>query len=221
MVRKLRKVFQRDPPLFFDIYLMRNWLNKPLPFLSPHAQIQRNAKQIIKRVCHAYTGCIVVGAGDGEVIDTILKSAPHNVHYVFEPQEQRYRELTEHYSKKAVVKLHYLTLGNETAQGDRKDTLDNALPPNAKANLIYIDPSLDALTILLGAAHTLQKQQPYIFFNIQAPHEAGALYDVLNAAGLQLATAEGWMDGKPPLDKAMLKMSTAGSKGGYVAYKPK
>jgi FkbM family methyltransferase len=164
----------------------------PLPLSKNHAYDLLTQK-IIKKVCHTSSNCIDVGCHKGEIMDIILRYAPHGHHTGFEPLPDSYTLLKNKYRKNPRVKIYNYALSNRKGQSsfnyvitnpaysglvkrnyDRQEkdteievdtqTLDYFMKNHPKIDLIKIDVEGGEYQVLLGAKTCLKKDKPVVIF---------------------------------------------------------
>lgn len=165
----------------------------PIDF-TKNQQYDTQTKKVIAEVCGRDSCCIDIGAHKGEVLDIMLRRAPHGVHYAFEPIPGMYDELVKKYADKENCKIYSQALSNTKGtatfnyvvsnpsysglikrkydRDNEQDTtievqtelLDNILPAGYKPDLIKIDVEGGELLVLEGAIQTLKKHKPVVIF---------------------------------------------------------
>ncbi len=71
--------------------------------LTKNLKYDRLTRNILKKFLKKNFNCIDVGCHKGEILDLMLKYAPHGGHYAFEPIPYLYNELKKKYKMKASI----------------------------------------------------------------------------------------------------------------------
>lgn len=135
--------------------------------------------------------CIDIGCNHGEVLVSIINSAPDAKHYAFEPIPELAKKLKKKFGSKihffdvalsdnaGLVDFNYV-ISNPAYSGFEKrnypgnekidiikvrtELLDNIIPPDTKITLIKIDVEGAEYFVLKGAIETLKRNKPLILF---------------------------------------------------------
>lgn len=101
-------------PLFnTGIFLRLKRLVKKLPVaLTRNQQYDLQTKQIIRKVCTAYSNTVDVGTHSGDILDVLLQQSPNGTHYGFEPLPQFYQSLRAKYHQQKNIVLYDLALSD-------------------------------------------------------------------------------------------------------------
>ncbi len=160
--------------------------------LTKNLKYDRLTRIIIQRTVNKKSVCIDVGCHKGEILDLILKQAPDQKHYGFEPIPILYNNLLSKYKDQA----HIYNCALSDTQGEttfnhvrnapaysgikqrkyavenpdietlqvRLEKLDDIIPETEKIDLIKIDVEGGEFNVLKGAVKLIQKNKPYIIF---------------------------------------------------------
>ncbi|MDZ4758051.1 MAG: FkbM family methyltransferase [Bacteroidota bacterium] len=160
--------------------------------LTKNLKYDRLTRIIIQRTVNQKSVCIDVGCHKGEILDLILKEAPKQKHYGFEPIPILYHNLLTKYKDQA----HIFNCALSDQQGEttfnyvknapaysgikqrkyavekpdietlqvKLEKLDDIIPDNEKIDLIKIDVEGGEFNVLKGAVKVIQKSKPYIIF---------------------------------------------------------
>jgi len=150
-------------------------------------------RKIMSEVLHADSNCIDIGCHRGEIMDEILKLAPHGKHYAFEPLPHLYKFLKEKYQSKN-IELFSLALFDKKGttafnyvvnapaySGIRRrhydipdaqvselavesDLLDNIIPEGIMIDFIKIDVEGAEFPVLKGGVKLINRCRPVIIF---------------------------------------------------------
>ncbi|MCU0605874.1 MAG: FkbM family methyltransferase [Candidatus Edwardsbacteria bacterium] len=161
--------------------------------ITRNMQYDRKTERIIKRVLSAGSTCVDIGCHRGEVLDTIIKQAPHGHHYAFEPIPELFAELQERYRNRSVtvsdtalsdatgtaefnfienapaysgLKIRRYDISNPIIRTIKvtKDTLDRCLPGDEAVAFIKLDVEGGEFNVLRGARETIKRCRPVIVF---------------------------------------------------------
>jgi len=151
-------------------------------------------KKIFKQILRSDSNAIDVGCHKGEILDLILKYAPHGKHFGFEPIPLLYQNLVTKYQSKSSCTISPIAASNQKGtssfnyvvsnpsySGIKKrsydnasekdeiitvDTnlLDNLIPSSHKIDLIKIDVEGGEMLVLEGAKNIIKASQPVIVF---------------------------------------------------------
>lgn len=174
--------------------VIKNIIKKiPIAF-TQNQRYDKQSKQVISKVCEHNSNCIDIGAHKGEVLDIMLKYAPHGTHYAFEPIPPMVKALREKYQSNNHCKVYDYALSNNTGTAtfnyvvsnpsysglikrkydrpNEEDTqievktelLDNVIPADFVPALIKIDVEGGELLVLEGAVKTITTHKPTIIF---------------------------------------------------------
>jgi FkbM family methyltransferase len=175
--------------------MLKQTIKNVLRFL--HLDVTKNLKydrltaQIVKQVVKKDSICIDIGCHLGEILNLIIKSAPHSNHYAFEPLPNFYNHIKQNFK----VNVYPYALSNATGTIDfnyvenapeysglkqrdyfgikepevtiikvEMEKLDNVIPESTKIDLIKIDVEGAEYGVLLGAKQTILRSKPLIIF---------------------------------------------------------
>jgi FkbM family methyltransferase len=172
--------------------ILRNFLNFLHVDLTTNLKYDRLTKVIMKNCIKQNSNCIDVGCHKGEILNNILKLAPHGKHFAFEPIPNMYEALKLKYQKRATILPFALaaTNGNTTFNFVKNDpaysgiqqrqydiknpdiklinveqrTLDSVIPNELPIDFIKIDVEGGEFGVMQGAQAILQKWRPTIIF---------------------------------------------------------
>lgn len=167
---------------------------KKLPFdFTKNQAYDRQTNAVIKKVCKDDSNCLDIGCHKGEVLDTILQSAPNGHHFGFEPIPSMYENLQSKYANTNCT-IYDVALSNTTGisvfnhvvsnpaysglvkraydrpnEVDQQievktEKLDNLFDKNTPIDLIKIDVEGGELNVLEGAVETIKRTKPVIIF---------------------------------------------------------
>jgi FkbM family methyltransferase len=175
--------------------MLKQTIKSMLSFL--HLDLTKNLKydrltaKIIKQVVKKESVCIDIGCHLGEILDKIIKSAPHSNNFAFEPLPNFYNHIKQNFkvnlypyalSKSAGnIEFNYVENSPEYSGIKKRDyfgikepkvtminvvmeTLDNVIPENVKIDFIKIDVEGAEYDVLIGAKQTILKSKPTIIF---------------------------------------------------------
>ncbi|MDP1623081.1 MAG: FkbM family methyltransferase [Bacteroidales bacterium] len=178
--------------------LMKQLLKRLLTLL--HITVTRNqkydaySKRIIRRSLKPYSNCIDIGCHKGEILDLMIKWAPHGRKIGFEPIPELYHLLASKYSTDPNVTIRPIALYDQTGtttfqhvlsapaysgikirKYDGKhvnieqitvDTalLDDVIPDDLPVDFIKVDVEGAEFRVLKGAINTLRRCKPVIIF---------------------------------------------------------
>lgn len=100
---------------FFNtgILLRLKRLVKKLPVvITKNQQYDAQTKQIIRKVCTAYSNTVDVGTHHGDILDVLLQQSPSGTHYGFEPLPGFYQSLVIKYQQQKNIVLFDLALSD-------------------------------------------------------------------------------------------------------------
>jgi FkbM family methyltransferase len=168
-------------------------LIKKIPIAFTKNQLyDKHTKQVMARILTANSNCIDIGCHKGEVLDVILKYAPHGHHYGFEPIPKLYAALQHKYNTYKHITISDIALsdtkgsssfnyvisnpaysGLQKRQYDKPneqdtlitvqtDLLDSIIPLQHHVSLIKIDVEGGELQVLQGGINTITRCKPYI-----------------------------------------------------------
>lgn len=151
--------------------------------LTKNLKYDRLTKAIMKKCIKSNDNCIDIGCHKGEILDLMLKYAPHGKHLAFEPIPYLYHNLKDKYENKALV--FPFALSNEEGQATfqfvknapaysglrrrrydisnpeieeitvEKQTLDNIVSTENEINFIKIDVEGGEFDVLKGSKRVL------------------------------------------------------------------
>ncbi len=163
--------------------------------ISKNEVYDRLTKEIIKATCVQDSICIDIGANEGKILDWITKTAPHAMHYAFEPIPCLYENLKIQFARHAMIfplalsdqksiSSFNLVITNHALSGLKKrpypsfnqeeninvttDLLDNIIKEDDKIHLIKIDVEGGEFNVLKGASKTIHNSNPIILFECGA-----------------------------------------------------
>ena len=191
-------------------------LQSILPFaFSKNEVYDIYTKEIIEAICSQDSICIDIGANEGKILEWITKTAPHAIHYAFEPIPSLYDKLKIKYSQQAMifpvalsdqksVSSFNLVITNHALSGLKKrpypsfhqeknisvatDFLDNIIKEEDNIHLIKIDVEGGEWNVLKGATKTIKRSNPLILF--EGGKVEGDLYGFNASTIYQLFTQE-------------------------------
>jgi FkbM family methyltransferase len=175
---------------------LKNNIKQVLHFLkwdvTKNIQYDRLTNEIINTVVNQNSVCIDVGAHKGEILDVIIKNAPNQVHYGFEPIPSLFNNLQLKYGEKCHILPYALSeeegkstfqfVKNAPAYSGIKQRkyavknpeieeievelkrLDDVVPSDIKIDLIKIDVEGAEFMVLKGAKELLLRNKPTIIF---------------------------------------------------------
>jgi FkbM family methyltransferase len=165
-----------------------------------HISVTRNQRydaftqKIIHRSLKPDSNCIDIGCHKGEILDLMIKGAPHGKKYGFEPIPELYNYLTSKYQDDSTVAISPVALYDKTGttsfqhvlnapaySGIKKrkydgkhveieqisvetDLLDHVIPEDMCIDLIKIDVEGAEFRVMKGGAGTLKRCKPVIIF---------------------------------------------------------
>lgn len=172
--------------------LIRRFFNLLHLDVTKNLAYDRLTQKIIKSYLKPTSNCIDVGAHKGEILDLILKQAPHGTHFAFEPIPLFFERLKENYSQKVHVFPFALAeksgvtsfnfVKNAPAYSGLKErdyliekpeieqievelkALDEVIPADVKIDFIKIDVEGGEFDVLKGAQRILKEDMPIILF---------------------------------------------------------
>lgn len=160
--------------------------------LTKNLEYDRLTLHIFKKHLKSDSNCIDVGCHKGEILEVILKLAPHGKHFAFEPIPQMFQGLNSKFSEK--VTLYNVALSDEEGKTtfnyvknapaysglkQRKYAVDNPdiqkinvklnkldklIPSDTKIDMIKIDVEGAEFGVLKGAFETIKRDQPLVLF---------------------------------------------------------
>ncbi|MBL7818334.1 MAG: FkbM family methyltransferase [Saprospiraceae bacterium] len=169
-------------------------LIKKLPIaFTRNQQYDAQTVKILKKICHPNANCIDVGCHKGEMLDLILKYAPHGQHYCIEPLPDLFDQLLKkqyppncHFynvalsqesgttsfnyvvsnpSYSGILRRRYDRLNEEdTLITVRTELLDHIIPENVRIDFIKIDVEGAEMLVLAGGEKTIRRCKPIIVF---------------------------------------------------------
>ena len=173
--------------------LIKNALNALHLDLTKNLKYDRLTYKVINQVVKKDSICIDIGCHKGEILDKILKNAPNQKHYAFEPIPSLYKQLKEKYKETTIV-FPYALSDNEgevrfnhvknapeysgilqrTYFGLKEPDiekvivetmkLDSLVPANSKIDFIKIDVEGGEFPVLRGAQRVLKESKPVVVF---------------------------------------------------------
>jgi FkbM family methyltransferase len=150
----------------------------------------RLTEKVIKKVCHANSVCVDIGANEGKILSMFIRHCPHSIHYAFEPIPPLYHLLKRKYSSAA--RIYELAISDTEGKADfnyvttdpaysgllkrkydkpeqdetivvKTATLNTIIPATESIRLIKLDIEGGEYNALSGASRLLQSH-PYILF---------------------------------------------------------
>lgn len=209
--------------------------------ITANQRYDRLTRRIIARYFPADGCSVDVGCHKGEILDLLLARAPYSRHYGFEPLPHLYERLARKYARRQNVEIFDVALSNVNGEArfnyvisnpsysgllkrryDRpaeEDTtitvqtrrLDDALPPDARVDLIKIDVEGAELLVLEGAVQTLRRCKPIVIFEygLGASDVYDAtpdkMLDFFDACGMNIYLPEDLLKDLPPLGRDAFK----------------
>lgn len=171
---------------------IRNTLNFLHLDLTKNLEYDRLTKLIMHKSLRSDSNAIDIGCHKGEILDHILKLAPHGKHFAFEPLPHLFQNLTKDYGKRATIFPYALSDQNgqssfqfvkndpaysgikkrryDIAQPEIEEItvelrrLDELIPVEIKIDFIKIDVEGAEFGVLKGAEKLLLKDKPIIVF---------------------------------------------------------
>lgn len=149
---------------------------------------------VMSRHLTSTSNCIDVGAHTGDILQEMLRLAPHGWHFAFEPLPGIYRQLVARFGHLSNVALHNIALGNTAGtvpfqhvvgnpgysgfrrrRYDRPDEpveeisvrtapLDSIIPSHLPIHFVKIDVEGAELQVLEGATQVVRRSRPLIVF---------------------------------------------------------
>jgi FkbM family methyltransferase len=161
--------------------------------LTKNIHYDRLTLNILDKVLKKDSNCIDIGCHKGEILEEILKRAPHGKHLAFEPIPFFYQQLKENFNGKNVEVFDVAlsdSIGETTFNyvvdapaysGIKKreykikepvieklkvklEMLDHLLPKDYRLDFIKLDVEGAEFNVLKGAEKTLKKYSPVIIF---------------------------------------------------------
>lgn len=162
--------------------------------LSKNHLYDIQTSKILRKCLFAGSNCIDVGCYKGEILDRILKFAPHGIHYGVEPIPNLYQKLENKYRKYEDCRILNCAASNTEEESSfnyvvsnpsysgllkrdydnpseldksirvRTDLLDNLIPESLKIDLIKIDVEGAELQVLEGAKRIISSYKPIVIF---------------------------------------------------------
>ncbi len=160
--------------------------------LTKNLKYDRLTKLIMKQIIKPDSNCIDIGCHKGEMLESILKLAPHGNHYAFEPIPRFYNHLQTFFKDKATIYPYALAekpgkstfnyVKNAPAYSGLKERkynienpeieeitvevkpLDILITPDTKIDFVKIDVEGAEFGVLKGAKQLLKSNKPYIIF---------------------------------------------------------
>jgi FkbM family methyltransferase len=150
--------------------------------------------RVMERILHAEANCIDVGCHTGQILDEMLRFAPHGRHYGFEPLPHLNAALKAKYAERRNVTILDVALAdapgesvfqhvvtNPAYSGLRRRSydrpaeeiveirvrlarLDDVLPADLPVRLIKIDVEGAELQVMRGAQALLRRWRPVVIF---------------------------------------------------------
>lgn len=160
--------------------------------VTQNLKYDRLTNQILKRIIKPNSNCLDVGCHKGEILQLLLKYAPHGKHFAFEPIPYLYEGLKHKFSQRVAVWPYALSNTHGTTQfhlvknapaysGIKKrrydhahpdieiieveqQRMDDVIPSDVRIDLIKIDVEGGAFDVLKGGIQLLKRNQPTIIF---------------------------------------------------------
>ncbi|NLJ82337.1 MAG: FkbM family methyltransferase [Bacteroidales bacterium] len=178
------------------MHMVKETIRKILILL--HLDVTKNLKydrltqKILKKHLRKNSSCIDVGCHKGEILNLMLRYAPHGQHYAFEPIPYLFEKLTHAYRNKASIYPYALSdksgftsfqfVKNAPAYSGIKQrrydienpeieeltvdlkSLDEIIPATQRIDLIKIDVEGGEFDVLKGGKNLLISNKPMILF---------------------------------------------------------
>lgn len=160
--------------------------------LTKNLKYDRLTRKILKKHLRKDSNCIDVGCHKGEILNLMMRYAPHGQHYAFEPIPHLFEKLTHSYHNKASIYPYALSdkngftsfqfVKNAPAYSGIKrrrydienpeieeltvelKRLDEIIPTTQRIDLIKIDVEGGEFDVLKGGENTLISNKPIILF---------------------------------------------------------
>lgn len=159
--------------------------------LTLNERYDRQTKAVLKKVSKPDSICIDVGCYRGDILQTMIASAPKAKHFAFEPVPQQFEFLKAQFGHQATIFPYALgsenkmttfhhVVSNPTYSGLQQRQykgeetiheinvevrkMDDVIPTDANISLIKIDVEGGEFDVLKGATGILKKSHPYIIF---------------------------------------------------------
>lgn len=180
------------------------------------------------RILAPDSNCVDIGAFKGEVLEHLVKMAPHGRHHAIEPLPGRARLLRESYPDVVVHQVALLDrCGREVfrhvrssaaSSGFRRrawDTydeddvelirvdvarLDDLLPEDHPVHFMKIDVEGSEAAMFRGARRTLSTWRPFVAFEMSA-NSAEVYEELVDRAGLNISLLDDWLRGRAALPR--------------------
>jgi FkbM family methyltransferase len=161
--------------------------------ITRNMQYDRYAYRLLESVLQPNSNCIDIGCHKGEILDWMIRFAPHGIHHGIEPIPYLFKALNEKYTQ-SNIHLHALALSDNAGKlnfnvvknapaysGIRQrkyaiqnpdvevievnvQRLDDIIPAQQAVRLIKIDVEGAELDVLKGATRILKECRPYVMF---------------------------------------------------------
>jgi FkbM family methyltransferase len=168
--------------------------------LTRNMQYDRYAYRLLESVIQPNSNCIDIGCHKGEILDWMIRFAPHGIHHAVEPIPYLFKALKEKYTQ-SNIHLHALALSDKAGKlnfnvvknapaysGIRQrkyaiqnpdvevievnvQRLDDIIPAQQAVRLIKIDVEGWEFEVLKGAEQTIRRCRPVVVVE-QKPHDA-------------------------------------------------
>ena len=162
--------------------------------LTPNLKYDRLTFKIINQTLKKDSICVDIGCHLGEILEVMIKKAPHENHYAFEPLPNFYNKIVNKYkanvfqlalsNEKGEVEFNYVENSPELSGLKRRDylglkepkisvikvkveKLDDIIPSSTKIDFIKIDAEGAEYNILLGAKETILNSKPIIVIEFE------------------------------------------------------
>jgi FkbM family methyltransferase len=162
--------------------------------LTKNIRYDRLTFKIINKHLKKDAVCIDIGCHLGEILEVIIKKAPHDNHYAFEPLPKFYQKIKNKYKaniypyalsdKTGEVEFNYVENSPEYSGINKRnylglknpkislikvklEKLDNIIPLNKKIDFIKIDVEGAEYNVLLGGRETILRSKPLIVFEFE------------------------------------------------------
>jgi len=182
--------------------------------------------QVMGRVLDKDSNCVDAGAHWGKILQHIVRLAPSGTHYAFEPLPGMATLLKQRFPAVRVMEIalgdvtetarfrHVLSeeaySGFERRPWDAYEEdvemidvevrpLDEVLPSDIPIRFIKLDVEGSEYRFFQGAQRTLRANKPFVAFELGS--DQPEVFDLLMAADMRVSLIEGWLAGKPPLDR--------------------
>lgn len=178
--------------------LVKKYLKKILWALkldiTPNIKYDRLTFKIINQTLKKDSVCVDIGCHIGEILEQMIKKAPHQNHFAFEPIPKFYNIIRNKYKANVFqlalsnqigeLEFNYVENYPELSGLEKRDylglkdpqinlikvkveKLDNIIPTSTKIDLIKIDAEGAEYNILLGAKRIIMDSKPLIIIEFE------------------------------------------------------